>query len=51
MPQGAIKTPEEMKKVFADRGIDLNKPLMASCGSGQNPFLFAFFVARIVSAG
>jgi len=29
-----MKTPEELKKVFEDAGIDLKKPLITSCGSG-----------------
>lgn len=35
MPQAAIKSPEELKKVFADRGVDLTQPVVASCGSGK----------------
>lgn len=29
-----MKTPEELKKVFEDAGIDLRKPLITTCGSG-----------------
>ncbi|KAK2574065.1 3-mercaptopyruvate sulfurtransferase [Acropora cervicornis] len=29
-----MKTPEELRKVFEDAGIDLNKPLITTCGSG-----------------
>ena len=35
MPQAAIKSTEELKKVFESRGVDLAKPLVASCGSGN----------------
>ncbi|ESP04378.1 hypothetical protein LOTGIDRAFT_148619, partial [Lottia gigantea] len=26
---------EELKKLFNDSGVDLNKPITASCGSGR----------------
>lgn len=29
-----MKPPEELKKIFAEGGIDLTKPLAATCGSG-----------------
>lgn len=29
-----MKTPEELRKLFEDAGIDLRKPLITSCGSG-----------------
>ena len=29
-----MKDPEELKKVFEEAGIDLQKPLVTSCGSG-----------------
>lgn len=29
-----MKPPEELKKIFAEGGIDLTKPLTATCGSG-----------------
>jgi thiosulfate/3-mercaptopyruvate sulfurtransferase len=31
---GTFKSPDELRKLFADAGIDLNKPFTASCGSG-----------------
>lgn len=31
---GSIKHPDELKKLFAAKNIDLNKPITASCGSG-----------------
>lgn len=32
--RGAVKNPEELMKLFTEAGIDLNKPITASCGSG-----------------
>ena len=31
---GQMKPPEELRTIFADRGIDLSQPLITSCGSG-----------------
>jgi thiosulfate/3-mercaptopyruvate sulfurtransferase len=31
---GAMKPPEALKAIFADRGVDLTQPIITSCGSG-----------------
>lgn len=31
---GILKSPEELRTIFADRGVDLTKPIVTSCGSG-----------------
>lgn len=31
---GHLRPPEELKRVFAEAGIDLDKPVVTSCGSG-----------------
>lgn len=31
---GKLKSPGELRTIFADRGIDLNRPIITSCGSG-----------------
>lgn len=31
---GALKTPEELTAVFKQKGIDIQRPIVASCGSG-----------------
>jgi thiosulfate/3-mercaptopyruvate sulfurtransferase len=31
---GTVKTSDDIAKVFSDAGIDLNKPVITSCGSG-----------------
>ncbi|MFP1840534.1 3-mercaptopyruvate sulfurtransferase [Lonsdalea quercina] len=31
---GALKTPEELAAVFKQKGIDIQRPIVASCGSG-----------------
>lgn len=32
---GTLKSPEELKEMFVSSGIDLEQPLVASCGSGK----------------
>lgn len=36
MPQGAVKTPEQLQTLFADRGVDMKKPFTTSCGTGKS---------------
>ncbi len=31
---GALKSPETLKTLFAERGVDLDRPIITSCGSG-----------------
>ncbi|SMQ72165.1 thiosulfate/3-mercaptopyruvate sulfurtransferase [Devosia lucknowensis] len=31
---GRLKSPDELRALFADRGVDLGKPIITSCGSG-----------------
>ena len=40
---GTFRSPEELKRLFADTGVDPSKPFVASCGSGvtANSLLFA----------
>ena len=33
-PDGTLKSPGEIAQVFAEAGIDVNKPVVTSCGSG-----------------
>jgi thiosulfate/3-mercaptopyruvate sulfurtransferase len=33
-PDGTLKSPEEIAKVFAAAGVDVKKPVITSCGSG-----------------
>jgi len=33
-PDGTLKSPAEIRAVFAAAGIDLSKPVITSCGSG-----------------
>ncbi len=31
---GTLKGPDELRAIFASRGIDLKKPVVTTCGSG-----------------
>jgi thiosulfate/3-mercaptopyruvate sulfurtransferase len=33
-PEGTMRSPSELKRLFADRGVDLERPVVTSCGSG-----------------
>ena len=44
---GTYKSPAEIKALFADAGIDLAKPLVATCGSGITAPVVAFGAALI----
>ncbi len=33
-PEGTMRSPGELKTLFADRGVDLERPVVTSCGSG-----------------
>ncbi|KAJ1863878.1 hypothetical protein LPJ73_000401 [Coemansia sp. RSA 2703] len=37
-----LKSPEEIRKVFEDRGVDLSRPVITSCGSGVTAAILYF---------
>lgn len=39
---GTMKSPEELKEMFVSSGIDLEQPLVASCGSGVSACVLSF---------
>ena len=39
---GEIRTPEEIRALFADAGIDVGRPVTTTCGSGVTASLLAF---------
>lgn len=41
-PDGTYKPPEDIRAAFADAGIDLARPLTASCGSGVTASVLLF---------
>jgi thiosulfate/3-mercaptopyruvate sulfurtransferase len=43
---GTMKSADELKKLFADAGVDLAKPVVTSCNSGMTASTLAFGLAR-----
>ncbi|MCR8724874.1 3-mercaptopyruvate sulfurtransferase [Frigidibacter sp. ROC022] len=46
-PDGTMKTPEELRAVFAGAGVDLNKPAITSCGSGVTAAIISLALERV----
>lgn len=43
---GAMKAPEALRALFSDRGVDLDRPLITSCGSGITAVTLALALER-----
>lgn len=46
-PDGTLKTAAELRKIFADARVDIDKPVVASCGSGVTAGVVAFALAML----
>jgi thiosulfate/3-mercaptopyruvate sulfurtransferase len=44
---GTLKSPHELERVFGEAGVDLGKPIVASCGSGITASVVALALAEI----
>ncbi|MEZ5815759.1 MAG: 3-mercaptopyruvate sulfurtransferase [Hyphomicrobiaceae bacterium] len=44
---GTLKSQDELRKVFADAGVDIEHPVVASCGSGVTAGVIAFALAQL----
>ena len=33
-PEGMMRSPSELRRLFADRSVDLERPVVTTCGSG-----------------
>ena len=44
---GTLKTPPEIERLFEEAGVDLSKPVVASCGSGITASVLALGLAEI----
>lgn len=44
---GTLKSAEELRAAFEARGIDINQPVVASCGSGVTACVIAFGLAQL----
>lgn len=46
-PDGTMKSPEEIAAAFAAHGVDVNRPVVASCGSGVTACVIAFALGQL----
>lgn len=46
-PDGTYKSPDEIKKLFSDVGIDVSKPVVTTCGSGVTASMLALALAVV----
>jgi len=40
-PEGAMRPPEDLRRLFAQRDVDLDRPIVTSCGSGVTAALLS----------
>ena len=46
-PDGTMKSAEQLKAVFEAAGVDIDKPVVATCGSGMTASIVALALARL----
>jgi thiosulfate/3-mercaptopyruvate sulfurtransferase len=46
-PDGTMRTPDELRRAFAQSGVDLSRPIVTTCGSGVSAALLALALARL----
>ncbi len=46
-PDGTFKSPEAIRAAFAAHAVDVNRPVVASCGSGVTACVIAFALAQL----
>lgn len=46
-PDKTLKSPDETRKVFEEAGVDLEKPVITSCGSGVTAAILALALERM----
>ena len=49
-PDGTMKSDAELKKLFAEKGVDLRGPIITSCGSGVSAAILMLALARLGAA-
>ena len=50
LQEGRYKGPEELSIVFKDAGVNLKKPIIASCGTGVTASVLALALHQIAPA-
>lgn len=46
-PDGTVKSVEQLKAIFEKSGVDLNRPIITTCGSGITAAMLSLALARI----
>jgi len=44
---GTVKSDEELRRIFAEKGVDLRAPIVTSCGSGVSASILMLALARL----
>ncbi|CCJ89429.1 Thiosulfate sulfurtransferase, rhodanese [Cronobacter turicensis 564] len=45
--KGQLKTTDELREIFAAQGVDLQRPIIASCGSGVTAAIVMLALATL----
>jgi len=46
-PEGTLKSADDLRAAFQAGGVDLDRPLVTTCGSGVSASLLALALARL----
>jgi thiosulfate/3-mercaptopyruvate sulfurtransferase len=46
-PDGTMKTSEDLRRLFAEKGVDLRAPIITSCGSGVSAAIIMLALAQL----
>jgi len=46
-PEGTLKSNDELRTVFENAGVDLNKPAITTCGSGATAAILGLALTRL----
>lgn len=46
-PAGRFQSPDELRKVLENAGVDLAKPIICSCGSGATAAILAHALVQV----
>jgi thiosulfate/3-mercaptopyruvate sulfurtransferase len=46
-PDGSLRAADELAAIFADAGVDLDRPTITTCGSGVSAVTVALAAARL----
>ena len=46
-PDGTMKSAVQLSEIFEKAGVDINKPIITSCGSGITAAILALGLARL----